>query len=497
MRLSLWKRLFFSAVMTVVLFGLLELGLAVFTSITPFRPFRLVSTDPAAGTRAYAFAFNSKVKPIVMPKPRGTFRIFCLGASATKGTPFIGAGFPEFMQAIFAFERPGRVEVVNLGADGFTSGLVAEVFRDALALNPDLCIIDTGDNELLGFSRVNRKAWPRLNRAVWWVARHSRVAQLPMAVIGSIAVPAAVIPMFAQLPRVERTFDRWLYPPEKKQFVRELYIENIDAMVKLARPAGVQVVLAAAGSNLRDWIRLKSVHAGNLTPAEKQEVEDTIAEARAELRQGKIAEARALLAPEKSRDPHDAKLLFFLGRAELGLGERTAATHDLEQAVENADFFQQSPPSQNRRLLEYARRQQVPVLDVDTYLRSLEPDGLPGFDHFLDGCHPDLETHYLIARKFCDLINDLQLGPAPPAPRPDFEQARGQVPLSPAAAAGHLLGGFARYDGIHLDLKAAGPDEKVQIYRATLSQKRQASPRPEECRYHLIWDEGRKKFVAF
>jgi tetratricopeptide (TPR) repeat protein len=572
--MSIKKRLAFSAFVTIAFLLIVEAALAVFTELTPFRPFSLSSADPKSGIRTYKYLFNPDASAVVMPRPEGVYRIFCFGGSATRGTPFAGAGFPEFLQSILDRTSRSKVEVINLGADGFTSGMVAEVFRDALAFDPDLCIIYSGNNEILGFSRINRKGWPRLDRAVWWVMRHVRLVQLPLLPLNRYIQHGAAPHMFTKLPRVERIFDTRLYPPEKKNFVRELYIQNIDAMVKMAQARSVDVILCAPGSNLRDWIPMKSVHSPGLKKQEKLEIERAVEMAREALLQGRFVEARSILLRQKDRDPYYARLYTFLGRAELGLGNLESASNYLEKAVAHTDFFQQSPPDQNQMLLNYCRNQNLMVLDVDAFLRKNHSQGLPGFDMFADGCHPTLHTHYLIARRLCDMLYEHGLiEPQTGAPDfPDFETARSELEFSSvaeamaysnqafvlaflyphpeyldpafafldkaqelgyppvitiacqgyirvlqgrmedaarlfssarnrdadkfAAAMRYFLGAFVRYNGVRLDIKPAGSDEKVSIYRATLSGQAPQSVKLKDCLYHLIWDADQMRFVS-
>ncbi|GEM_PF-4937015 len=409
--MSLKKRLVFSAIVTVAFFVLLEACLALFTPIKPFSPFRLSSVDHKSGSRTYTYIPNAKAPAVIMPKPQGVYRIFCFGGSAAKGWPFHGAGFPEFLQKLLDYNSQGIVEVFNLGADGCSSTMVVEVFKDSLLLDPDMCIIYSGNDELYSLNIFNRKKWPRLNRGVWWATRHLRLVQLPGYFLKTIIVHGGALLGVKNIHKFEKMNNIRLNPPEKKQFKLNLYIGNIDEIVRTARKNGVEVIVCGTGNNIRDWLPVKSVHTPGLSKEECLEIEKEMARGRNALDQGRFTEARSILLPQALRDPYYAKLSFFLGRAELQMGNIESATRYLEQAITYDDYhaLHHISSNQNRILGEYCRKQNVLFLDVDMFLRGLDTQGLPGFDMFLDGCHQTVEVNYIIAKRICDVIFDYGL----------------------------------------------------------------------------------------
>ena len=84
-------------------------------------------------------------------KPPGTYRIVCLGGSATYGRPFFDhTSFAGWLRAFLPRADPTRKwEVINAGAISYASyrikGLMAELSR----FEPDLFIVCTGENEFL------------------------------------------------------------------------------------------------------------------------------------------------------------------------------------------------------------------------------------------------------------------------------------------------------------------------------------------------------------
>ena len=85
-------------------------------------------------------------------KPPGSIRVLALGGSTTFGL-YVGAdaAFPDLLEGRLSARAGGRaVEVVNLGCAGFASDRVLALLISALALEPDLIVVYTGHNEMLG-----------------------------------------------------------------------------------------------------------------------------------------------------------------------------------------------------------------------------------------------------------------------------------------------------------------------------------------------------------
>ncbi len=88
----------------------------------------------------------------VMPKPRGIYRIFCLGGSTTAGYPYwYNGSFSSFLRERLLRTFPaGKFEVINLGLTATNSFTVLDMARDLIAYEPDLLIVYDGHNEFYG-----------------------------------------------------------------------------------------------------------------------------------------------------------------------------------------------------------------------------------------------------------------------------------------------------------------------------------------------------------
>ncbi len=106
---------------------------------------------------------------IVMPKPKGVYRIICIGASTTQEGGWNATTYPAFLERKLNeyCEGPGVVDVVNAGITGADSRSLRARFLDFLALQPDLILYGmSGDTTPYILPRWTEEAawWQKLLR---------------------------------------------------------------------------------------------------------------------------------------------------------------------------------------------------------------------------------------------------------------------------------------------------------------------------------------------
>lgn len=103
--------------------------------------------------RAYvSMNFSDHLTTLSYPKSKTTFRVFVFGGSATRGLGFPHNGsFSGRLSGMLGAAFPNkRIEVVNLGAVGYSSNQVKELAKEVLKNgDPDLMVIYSGNNEYL------------------------------------------------------------------------------------------------------------------------------------------------------------------------------------------------------------------------------------------------------------------------------------------------------------------------------------------------------------
>lgn len=137
-----------------------------------YRPGARLDLD-VAGER-YSIVINSRgfrTHEFQPRKPRGVFRVACIGGSTTVQGPTNEQTYPAFLERRIRALRPGvPVEVLNLGVSGTGSKFWMERLGEVLALEPDV---------ILHYEFVNDFFWAALpeyaSRHPWLTAgrRHS------------------------------------------------------------------------------------------------------------------------------------------------------------------------------------------------------------------------------------------------------------------------------------------------------------------------------------
>lgn len=86
-----------------------------------------------------------------MPKPAGTRRIFLLGSSAAMGYPNPAFGVGRMLEVMLRAAHPEqKIEVINTAMTAINSHVVAEIAEECSDYEPDVFVVFTGNNEVVG-----------------------------------------------------------------------------------------------------------------------------------------------------------------------------------------------------------------------------------------------------------------------------------------------------------------------------------------------------------
>ena len=205
-------------------------------------------------------------------KPAGTFRVICLGDSATFGWS-VGdeETYPSQLELALQKAHPGcKVEVLNLGVTGYTSFQGRQLFKKwGPLLKPDLVLASFGVNDRYPALRSDEEhhqagTWKvgRLNLLL----RHSEVYKL---------VKAGVV--YAERRRSGLSLNQKTFLPQLKRKVSEdEYSANLKAINDECQNIGCQVIIlnddfpSLAQDPSLDLLRaVAEKHGGSLSPAWK------------------------------------------------------------------------------------------------------------------------------------------------------------------------------------------------------------------------------------
>jgi len=352
---------------------------------------------------------------IVFPvkKDPGTFRIFCLGASASAGWPHPSQEiYSAYLEEALKRAYPGqKIEVINVSAHSYPTYRVRMILQEIINLEPDLLIIDSGDNEFIE---------PRVYsvKEHWYdplakLADHSHLFRIlrgnPLARrwFPENTLPADYVTfqrgkMDAQVaPDVRKD-------PKQFERVKEHYAFAIESMVKSAKVRGIPVILVTVPVNLRDWHPNVSYQA--LQGADLDRWQAHYDRGRAALLRNDPETAVKELRLAASLDPLHAETHFFLGRALEMKGEFQESLKELSLA-RDLDYYPSRTISDfNATSREVASRYDNAVLaDAEAAFWAASAPRAPGFEYFLDYVHPTKRGNLLLAKTIFDTIAQHQL----------------------------------------------------------------------------------------
>ena len=431
-RLKPWQRrvflLVFSACFTLAVLGAIEGALrlagyggypATFDAVGTLPDGSTVVMTSNAGPGSYFFANRSRAGGLepdafLSPKPAGTFRVFLVGASAAKGSPYM----PPFTSACFLEEMLGDVwperdvEVINLGTTAVASYPVLGMMTESLAYEPDLVVVYAGNNEYYGAYGVSSlhsagrsPGMIRLIRAT----RGMAIAQFIDARLRREPTGENKALMEAMIGQAEIGAD----DPARAAATRNLG-EFVGAMIDRCRARGVPVVVCTPPCSER-----------NLAPLGGPAVVGASEEALTDLRRrtGEIwelverdpaageAAARALVAEH----PDLATAHYLLGLALFAKARFDEAGAEFRLAVD-LDPMPWRPPSASVAAIRGAAESRGAVLcDLQRAFREASPGGSVGWELMDDHVHPSLLGQELVARSIVRTLSGVE-GPASVAP---------------------------------------------------------------------------------
>ncbi len=353
--------------------------------------------------------------PFSLPvrKPAGTYRVFVLGSSAAQGDPEPGFGIARVLEVLLRDQYPGvEVEVINVAATAVNSHFAYASARACLRLEPDLLVVYAGNNEVVGpygAGTVLTAAAPPLPLVRAAVAvRGTRLGQLVEGVaraagksLGRGRAPGAWHGMEMFLEQQVRRSD----PALERTY--QSYERNLDDTCRLARGAGVPIVLSTVAVNLRSCGPFASLHAASLSAADRSRWDALFGDAVRLEAEGRWAEAADALQKAAEIDPEHAEAFYRLGRCEARLGRDADARRHLELARDLDTLRFRADTRTNAIVREVARREGgVRLVDAEETLAAQSPQGAPGDEAFLDHVHLTFHGNYLLGAALLEQVRE-------------------------------------------------------------------------------------------
>lgn len=370
---------------------------------TPYFPAGMVQTP-----RLYS---------VPATKPPGTFRIVVLGESAAMGDPDSAYGFSRYLEVMLRQRYPSmKFEVVNTGSVAINSHVVLQIAQGLANQKPDLFIIYSGNNEVVGpygpgtmLTSVGMSL-PVVRSDIYF--RSTRIGQL-ITKLGTKKREWRGMEMFldnqvrADSPGMRHAYSN--------------YERNLHDTIAVAQNAGAKVIVATVATNLKDCAPFASLHREGLKKEDLNSWSALLQQASAQEDTGNYAEALKLYYAAAKIDGDFAELEFRIGRCLSNLGDFKSAREHYARArdLDTLRFRADSEINRINRSVA-ASFTGVAVVDADQILADASPDGIIGSDLVYEHVHMTPEANYILARAM-------------------FSQVAGNLPSAAAVNPGVLL----------------------------------------------------------
>ena len=347
-------------------------------------------------------------------KPAGTYRIFVLGESAAMGDPDPAYGFSRYLEVMLRERFPGtKFEVVNTGSVAINSHVVLRIAQQLANQRPDLFIIYSGNNEVVGpygpgtVLTSSGMSIPVIRSNIF--LRSTRVGQL-VTKLGTQKKTWQGMEMF--LDKQVRANSPLM------QQVYANYERNLRDTVAVARAAGAQVIVATAATNLEDCAPFASLHRDGIKPEEANEW-SSLVQRGSELEAARsFSEALELYRSAARIDDEYAELEFRIARCLKSLGDAKAANEHFQRArdLDTLRFRADTRINDINRFVPAAYTG-VGLVDTELLFSSASPDAIVGSDLVYEHVHMTPLGSYLFARAiYGQVAGKLASGPVADAP---------------------------------------------------------------------------------
>ncbi|MFG0315808.1 MAG: tetratricopeptide repeat protein [Planctomycetota bacterium JB042] len=376
----------------------------------------LVRLEPAGAAgddgevRVRALGISKEIDHVSAPFPsehrEGATRIVLIGESAAAGFPFQPASTPaRWLELRLGARRPDLdLEIVDTSIPGLQSDFFPPIARLAFDPPPDLVIVYAGNNEfLLSFLAVER-ARGAADRLVERLARSSA---------GVRWLRAALAPTGRALenPRnplsTEVFYDEPLGPLRRR--VLDRLARNLRTVVRLARDAGAEVLIARPAAALREAVPKSSVFAADVPEDARERFAALVEEARARTRRGDFGAADEAIAAAAHIDDEVAILHFRRGERLEAEGRLDEARDAYRRALDLDERPVRVNAATAAVLERVAAAEGVAYLDVDRAFADASPHGIVGEDLLVDHVHLTVGGQHRLAGHLIDALRALRL----------------------------------------------------------------------------------------
>ncbi len=344
-------------------------------------------------------------------KTKNTKRIFCLGESSMAGFPYeFQATPPSFLKDRLKVLLPQyEIEVVNVGLSAVGSFVVEDFMQELGSYHPDAYLIYLGHNEFYGVygvgSTLGINGRPWITRLTIRLLKYKtflvlRDGYLWLRTMFAPAQSSGGRSLMGEMVR-EQVIP---YESELYQQAREIFKENVAAIIATARKQGVPVVFTSPVSNLRSQPPFLSVFDPRTTAAQMDAWSTCIAAG-----DSALGDNPALAASQYRRaiaiDSANAKAFFKLGQALYAMEQYADAAAAFQRAKDLDALRFRASEEFVHDLEENCSRHGAVFSPVDSAFANASPHGIIGSELMLEHLHPNIPGYFLMAKTWTQTMS--------------------------------------------------------------------------------------------
>ena len=338
-------------------------------------------------------------------KPPGTFRIFVLGESAAMGDPEPAFGFSRYLEVMLRERYPNmKFEVVNTGSVAINSHVVLPIARGLARHRPDLFIIYSGNNEVVGpygpgtALTSGGMSLPAIRGSIFY--HSTRIGQL-LTKVGTPKRDWGGMAMF--LDKQVRASSPLM------QYAYANFERNLRDTIAVAKNAGARVIVSTVATNLKDCAPFASLHREALGPDALRSWSARVQQGGEQENAGSYAEALKSYLAAAAIDGEYAELEFRIARSLAALGDYNASREHFVRAreLDTLRFRADSKINDINRSVA-SSSPGVELIDADQIFAKESANGVIGSELVYEHVHLTPEGSYLLARAmFLQIANQL------------------------------------------------------------------------------------------
>ena len=313
-------------------------------------------------------------------KKKNAFRIFVLGGSSAAGYPYLPIGsFSRYLRQRLQLVYPNStIEVVNIAMTAVNSYTLRDLMPGVVEQKPDLVIIYAGHNEYYGALGVGSMESLGTSRTmvnlILYLGRFKTVELLRNIikdVMGWFSDDSNIKENGTLMSRMAK--DQYIeFNSQKYSLGLEQFEGNMRDILEMAKDNNIPVMMGTLASNLKNQNPFVSLQRSTLPSAS-----EVFILAKEMLHQNKMQEADSLFRLAKDLDA----LRF------------------------------RAPEKINDIIKQLGKQYSAEVLDLDSILNSVSPDGIIGDNLMTDHLHPTIEGYKLIGKLFYERMEEKGLLP--------------------------------------------------------------------------------------